>query len=62
MHKVLLNRLGGLSLPRKTDCPDMTIVVYHGPLNNNTTQQHSTAMKTVKFANSVDVDKVAHNE
>ena len=30
MHEVLVNRLGGLSLPRKsvvrlTDCPDMTI-------------------------------------
>ena len=35
VHKVLVNRLGGLSLPRKsvgklTDCPDMTIDVYHG--------------------------------
>ena len=35
MHKVLVNRLGGLSLPRKsvvrlTDRPDMTIDVYRG--------------------------------
>ena len=35
VHKVLVNRLGGLSLPRKsvgklTDRPDMTIDVYHG--------------------------------
>ena len=35
MHKVLVNRLGGLSLPRKsvvrlTDRPDMTLDVYHG--------------------------------
>ena len=35
MHEVLVNRLGGLSLPRKsvvrlTDCPDMTLDVYHG--------------------------------
>ena len=35
VHKVLVNRLGGLSLPRKrvgklTDCPDKTIDVYHG--------------------------------
>ena len=35
MHKVLVNHLGGLSLPRKsvvrlTDSPDMTIDVYHG--------------------------------
>ena len=33
MHEVLVNRLGGLSLPRKivvrlTDCPDMTLDVY----------------------------------
>ena len=35
MHKVLVNRLGGLSLPRKTvvrltDHPDMTLAVYRG--------------------------------
>ena len=35
MHEVLVNRLGGLSLPRKsvvrlTDRPDMTIDVYRG--------------------------------
>ena len=35
MHKVLVNRLGGLSLPRKsmvrlTDHPDMTLDVYRG--------------------------------
>ena len=35
MHEVLVNRLGGLSLPRKsvvrlTDRPDMTLNVYHG--------------------------------
>ena len=35
MHEVLVKRLGGLSLPRKsvvrlTDRPDMTIAVYHG--------------------------------
>ena len=38
MHEVLVNRLGGLSLPRKsvvrlTDRPDMTFDVY----NNSTT-------------------------
>ena len=36
MHEVLVNRLGGLSLPRKsvvrlTDRPDMTLDVYRGP-------------------------------
>ena len=35
VHKVLVNRIGGLSLPRKsvvrlTDRPDMTLDVYHG--------------------------------
>ena len=35
MQEVLVNRLGGLSLPRKsvvrlTDRPDMTVDVYHG--------------------------------
>ena len=35
MHEVLVNRLGGLSLPRKsvarlTDCPDMTLAIYGG--------------------------------
>ena len=35
MHEVLVNRLGGLSLPRKsvvrlTDSPDMALDVYRG--------------------------------
>ena len=35
MHEVVVNRLGGLSLPRKsvvrlTDRPDMTLDVYRG--------------------------------
>ena len=43
VHKVLVNCLGGLSLPRKslirlTDCPDMTLDVYSGC---KTTTQHS---------------------
>ena len=42
MHEVLVNRLGGLSLPRKsvvrlTDRPDMTLDVYCG--RKTTTQQ-----------------------
>ena len=42
MHEVLVNRLGGLSLPRKsvvrlTDRPDMTLDVYRERKNNNTT-------------------------
>ena len=44
MHQVLVNRLGGLSLPRKSvvrliDRPDMTLDVYCG---HKTTQQLSS--------------------
>ena len=43
VHEVLVNRLGGLSLPRKsvvrlTDRPDMTLDVYCG--RKTTMQQH----------------------
>ena len=43
VHEVLVNRLGGLSLPRKsvvrlTDRPDMTLDVYRG--RKTTIQQH----------------------
>ena len=43
MHEVLVNRLGGLSLPRKsvvrlTDRPDLTLDVYRG---RETTIQHT---------------------
>ena len=45
MHEVLVNRLGGLSLPRKsvvrlTDRPDMTLDVYRG--RKTTMQQQLT--------------------
>ena len=45
MHEVLVNRLGGLSLPRKsvirlTDRPDMTLDVYRGRKTTNQQQQH----------------------
>ena len=44
MNEVLVNRLGGLSLPRKsvrlTDCPDMTLDVYRG--RKTTIQQYNT--------------------
>ena len=48
MHEVLVNRLGGLSLPRKsvvrlTDRPDMTLDVYRG--RKTTMQmQHVTSL------------------
>ena len=46
MHEVLVNRLGGLSLPRKsvvrlTDRPDMTLDVYRG---RKTTMQQCNYM------------------
>ena len=46
MHGVLVNRLGGLSLPRKsvvrlTDRPDMTLDVYRGRKTTTTHTQHS---------------------
>ena len=44
MHEVLVNRLGGLSLHRKsvvrlTDRPDMTLDVYRGRKTTTTQQQ-----------------------
>ena len=46
VHEVLINRLGGLSLPRKsvvrlTDRPDMTIDVYCGRKTTVQQQQQS---------------------
>ena len=43
MHKVLVNRLGGLSLSRKrvvrlTERPDMTLDVYPGRKTTTTTK------------------------
>ena len=45
MHEVLVNRLGGLSLPRKsvvrlTGRPDMTLDVYRGRKTTMQQQQH----------------------
>ena len=50
MHEVLVNRLGGLSLPRKsvvrlTDRPDMTLDVYPG---SKTTIQQQPGSKIIK--------------
>ena len=48
VHEVLVNRLGGLSLPRKsvvrlTDRPDMTLDVYRG--RKTTMQQPYTCIR-----------------
>ena len=53
MHEVLVNRLGGLSLPRKsvvrlTDRPDMTLDVYRGRQTTSQQQQkHIIGCKNV---------------
>ena len=52
MHEVLVNRLGGLSLPRKgvvrlIDRLDMTLDVYRG--RKTTKQQHVFLIKGVKL-------------
>ena len=54
MHEVLVNRLGGLSLPRKsvvrlTDCPDMTLDVYRG---RKTTKQQQTTDQMTQLINA----------
>ena len=48
MHEILVNRLGGLSLPRNsvvrlTDRPDMTLDVYRG---RKTTMQQQQQLKS----------------
>ena len=53
MHEVLVNRLGGLSLPRKsvvrlTDRPDMTLDVYRG--RKTTTQFKNNTIGVTEFA------------
>ena len=52
VHEVLVNRLGGLSLPRKsvvrlTDRPDMTLDVYRG---RKTTMQQPDIFKVNRYA------------
>ena len=51
MHEVLVNRLGGLSLPRKsvvrlTDRPDMTLDVYRGRKTTNQQINNILSYKT----------------
>ena len=55
MHEVLVNRLGGLSLPRKsvvrlTDRPDMTLDVYRG--RKTTIQQYNMSSLLECFSGS----------
>ena len=58
VHEVLVNRLGGLSLPRKsvvrlTDRPNMTFDVYRG--RKTTIQQHTRARLFKLMMSSVNV-------
>ena len=52
VHKVMVNPLGGLNLPRKSvvrlsDDPDMTTAVYHG--HKTTQQQKIKNSRSVAF-------------
>ena len=52
MHEVLVNHVGGLSLPRKsvvrlTDRPDMTLDVYCERKTATQQQQYSTDMTEI---------------
>ena len=54
MHEVLVNRLGGLSLPRKsavrlTDRPDMTLDVYREGKTTIQQQQQSIRILRISF-------------
>ena len=54
MHEVLVNRLGGLSLPRKsvvrlTDRPDMTLDVYRGRKTTMQQQQQPSLRQGVSL-------------
>ena len=56
MHEVLVNRLGGLNLPRKsvvrlTDRPDMTLDVYRG--RKTTIQQQGFQAFILKLCTAV---------
>ena len=58
VHEVLVNRLGGLSLPRKsvlrlTDRPDMTLDVYRG---RKTTTQQQRMYVCYKFEEEISLE------
>ena len=54
MHEVLVNHLGGLSLPRKsvarlTDRPDMTLAVYRGRKTTIQQQQQQSNIPNIIY-------------
>ena len=61
MHEVLVNRLGGLSLPRKsvvrlTDRPDMTLDVYRG---RKTTKQKKKKITLSKIMQEEALEEIS---
>ena len=55
MHKVLVNHIGGLSLPRKsvvrlTDRPNMILDVYHGRKTTKQQQQEPIYCCVTEFS------------
>ena len=64
MHEVLVNRLGGLSLPRKsvvrlTDHPDMTLDVYRGHKQQKNNNKSFTTAVSNSFLNTLDQNPIA---
>ena len=64
MHEVLVNRLGGLSLPRKsavrlTDRPNMTLDVYRGrkTTTQQQQQQHNLESQRARLVGTCEKDK-----
>ena len=62
MHELLANRLGGLSLPRKSvvrfiDRPDMTLDVYRGRKTTmqQQQQQHNADLEYIAFKSAGDL-------
>ena len=64
MHEVLVNRLGGLSLPRKsvvrlTDRPDMTSDVYRGRKTTIQQQQIPSDMLPASTYSNTGINPIA---
>ena len=60
MHEVLVNRLGGLGLPRKsvfrlTGRPDMTLDVYRGRKTKHNHNNNNVVAKSEKGHNSINI-------
>ena len=67
MHEVLVNRLGGLSLPRKsvarlTDRPDMALDVYRGRKTTMQQQQQRFVIGFVVFVLQIAICDLMYND